>query len=252
MATAAHAQSPPVGQLWYSADVGASLLDAPGYVARSNYVGDGLGAHRVRFAIPGLPPRANLHDFQIDANGDVLFSLDVGVTLGGLYFDPADVIAYAGGVFVKAFNASAAGVPKGVRCDGVARSGNSGALWLSFDRTFKVGNVTIVPADVIAVSGAGFGAKVLDARALGLPAALNIDAIDSINSPTDLLVSFDTGGAIAGIAFADEDLLQLHLADSSWSKRFTLRTISARWAAANLDGLSTSPQSDVIFYNGFN
>ena len=244
------AQLPPISQLQYSADRGANIVGAGQYAARQDYVTDNLvSSSRVRVQIPGLPERTNLRDFQIDRNGDVLFALDIGVTLGSTYFDPADVIKYSGGNFSKAFDAAAAGVPKGVHCDGVARSGASGALLLSFDTTFTAGGITIRPADVIAFSGGSFGAKVLDAKALGLADGLNVDAVDAIGTTTDLLVSFDTGGNVGGVTFTHEDILQLHLANGSWSKRYSLSTFSDRWGAAHLDGLAAT--NDTIFKDGF-
>jgi hypothetical protein len=242
-------QTPPIGELLYSADVGANIVGGGEYAARRDYVADAGGA-RSRVAIPGLPETVDLRDFQRDANGHLLFALDVGTTLGGVYFDPGDVVELAdGGVYSKAFDAAAAGVPKGVHCDGVARDGANGALLLSFDRTFAAAGVTIRPADVVRYAAGAFGAKVLDAAALALDDRLNVDAIDSIGTTTDLLVSFDTGGQAGGVTFADEDVLQFHYAGAGWSLRFALLQSSDRWAAANLDGLATL--GDDLFKNGF-
>lgn len=246
----AMAQSPPIVQLQYSADMGANIVGASRFAARRDYVVDGLVGNRSALSIPGLPDRVDLTDFHIDPNGDVLFCLDVGTSLGGAYFTPADVIRRSAGIFSKFFDAAAAGVPAGVRCDGVARSGIAGSLLLSFDRTFAVAGVTVRPADVIAFAG-GFGAKVIDSSALGIAARLNVDAVDSIGTTSDLLVSFDTGGQVAGVIFADEDILQLRLSDSTWSKRFRVLDFSERWGAANLDGLATAPNADILFNNGF-
>lgn len=245
------AQTPAIVELQYSADIGANLLDASHFVGRSDYVIDNTLGRRARVRIAGLPDTANLRDFQIDSPQVALFSLAPGLAISGTYFDPADVVASNDGVFIKAFDAAAAGVPKGVHCDGVARLGSNGALLVSFDRTFTVGGSTIRPADIIAVNGNAFGPKVLNASALGIPAALNIDAIDAIGTATDLLVSFDTDGLIGGVAFTAADILQIHLADGSWSKRFALRTFSDRWDTANLDGLGTAPVTDFLFDNNF-
>lgn len=250
VAAGASASTLPVVQLMYSADIGANIVGAGQFAARQDYVVDDLIATtRSRVQIPGLPERANLRDFQVDANGDRLFALDIGVTLGGNYFDPADVIRYSGGSFSKAFDAAAAGVPKGVHCDGVARTGRSGALLLSFDRTFTVSGITIRPADVVAIAGGNFGTKVLDAAALGLSPALNVVAVDSAGTSSELLVAFDTGGNAGGVAFTRQDILQLHLADGTWSRRYSLRDFSDRWDAAHPDGLATA--NDTIFENGF-
>lgn len=251
IANAVAAQEPPVTQLQYSADIGANIVGVGRFAGRRDYVIDDTLGTRLRMTIPGLPDRVNLTDFQIDPSNAVLFSLDSGVTLGGSYYRAGDVISFAHGVYTRAFDATAAGVPRDVACDGVARSGTGGALLLSFDRAFTIGAGVVRPADVIAYSAGAFGTKVLDAQALGLPARLNVDAVDALGTTSDLLLSFDTGGAIGGVAFADEDILQLHLATNAWSRRFTPSTWSDRWGAANLDGLAAAPNGDALFKNGF-
>lgn len=249
LAATVSADSLPVLALRYSADTGANIVGAGQYAARQDYVSDDLVGTRTRVPIPGVPERANLADFQIDANGDVLFALDIGVTFGGTYFHPADVIKYSGGGFTKAFDATAAGVPKGVHCDGVARLDANGALLLSFDRTFAANGFTVRPGDVMKVNGGAFAEKKLDAQALGLPASLNIVAIDAMGTHTDLLVAFDTAGMVGGVSFARNDLLQVHLPGGVWTKRYVLGSFSDRWGAAHVDGVATL--NDTIFKDGF-
>jgi hypothetical protein len=244
------AGAPAIAHLQYSADIGANIIGPGVFAARKDYVDDDLVGTRLRTQIAGLPDTAILHDFHIETNGNVLFALDIGATLGGTYYSPADVIRRNASAFSKEFDSVAAGVPAGVHCDGIARLGRSGPLLLSFDTTFTVGGITIRPADVIRFSNGVFGAKALDALALGLPANLNIDAIDMFGTKGYLLVSFDTGGAVGGMTFADEDVLQLRLADGTWSKRYTLLNFSDRWDAANLDGLAAT-NNDSIFDDDF-
>ena len=251
VSTLAVAQTPLVVELQYSADIGSSFIDATTLVRRSDYVIDDTHGRRARVHIAGLPDAANLGDFQIDSSGVALFSLGAGITVSGTYFDPADVVASNAGTWIKAFDAAAAGIPKGVHCDGVGRWNGNGPLLLSFDTTFSLGGITYRPADVIFVNGGSLGSKLIDASALGLAANLNIDAIDAIGTNTDLLVSFDTAGIVGGVGFTADDVLQIHLADASWSKRFALRTFSSRWETANLDGLGTAPVSDFLFANDF-
>ena len=248
-APTASADSLPVLALQYSADTGANIVGAGQYAARQDYVNDDLVGTRTRVQIPGVPERANLADFQIDANGDVLFALDIGLTLGGTYFDAADVIKYSVGTFSKAFDAAVAGVPKGVHCDGVARLDANGSLLLSFDRTFTANGFTVRPADVMKVSGGAFAGKMLDAQALGLPASLNIVAIDAMGTHTDLLVAFDTAGTIGGVSFARNDLLQVHLPSGVWTKRYALSSFSDRWGVAHVDGVAAL--NDTIYRDGF-
>ena len=243
---------PAIAGIGYAADTGANLIDANTFVARRDFVLDALGAGRFRLTIPGLPDTAILRDFHIenDAHGDYLFALDIGVTLSGTYFSPADVIRFNGSDFTKEFDAAAVGIPHGVHCDGVARWGDTGKLLLSFDRTFKVGATTIRPADVIVFSGGSFGKKVLDAQKLGLPVNLNVDAIDTLRTKDYLLVSFDSGGKMGGIEFTSADVMQLHVTTGTWSKPYKMLDFSDRWNYANLDGL-IAVNNDTIFQDDF-
>jgi hypothetical protein len=250
LAPAARAGAPDIAFLRYSADTGANLVDANTFVARRDYVEDDLSGKRSRMQIPGLPDNANLHDFHVEPNGQVLFAVDIGVMLGGTYFAPADVIRFNGSTFSKEFDSAAAGVPTGVHCDGVARWGDTGKLLLSFDRTFSVAGIVIRPADVIAYSAGAFGPKILDAQALDLPANLNVDAVDTARTRDYVLVSFDTGGSINGITFTAADIMQLDRHSWTWSKRFAMRSFSDRWDSANLDGLA-AVNIDTVFQGDF-
>ncbi len=78
---------------------------------------------------------------------------------------------------------------KSVECSGVR-----GVLSFSFDRGFATGDTEAGLADVIAISGVDFSAKVLDAQASLLPARRN-----ERPRPRFWLPSFNTGGAIAGV-----------------------------------------------------
>jgi len=249
-ASSAYAGAPAIAGLNYSADIGANLVDTRTFVARRDYVSDNLSGTRVRKQIAGLPDTLILRDFHVEPNGDVLFCLDGGVLLGDTHFAPADVIRYDGAAFTKEFDSAAAGVAASVHCDGVARWGDTGTLLLSFDRTFAIGGITIRPADVIAFSNGSFGPKVLDAQAIAIPAGLNVDAIDTFRTKRYLLVSFDAGGSIGGVAFTSADIMQLDRVTGVWSKRYAMSVFSDRWQTANLDGLA-AVNVDTIFEDEF-
>ena len=238
--------------LRYSADTGANIVDANTFAARWDFVDDDLVNPRQRRAITWLPETADLRDFHLDPNNDLLLTLDIGMTLGGIYFAPADVIRTKldGSTFAKEFDSVAAGVPGDVHCDGVARWGDSGKLLLSFDKTFTIGGLTLRPADVVVFDGGAFGPKVLDALALGLPDTANVDAVDTFRTKRYVLVSFDSSGSIGGVPFTSADVLQLDRRDGTWSRRYALGTFSDRWDKANLDGLATV-NIDTIFEDDF-
>ena len=256
MPLAAPAAPPVPVQLQYSADVGGNFAGpgVTGYASRRDYVIDTLTGVRVPVRIAGLPERVDLRDFQIDPDGAVLFALDTGAKLGGLYFAAGDVVRFKNGLFLPYFDAVDAGIPEGVRCDGVARAGAlvDSPLLLSFDRGFKLGADTIVPADVLIFVDGEYRGRLLDAKALGLPEQLNVDAIESAGTTTDLLVSFDTGGKVGGVTFADHDVLDLDLVGAGgWTKLCALDEFATRWGPANLDGLAAAPNGDGLFKDGF-
>jgi hypothetical protein len=236
---------PPIGELNFSADISAQFGPGAQFAHDHDYVAD-RGGTLVRLQLPNLPESADLDALHLDSNGDVLFSLDTGVRLGGVYYDRGDAIRYSGGVYTSAFDASAAGVPGGVNLDALSR--RNGRLLVSFDRALTAGT-TYFPGDVIEVDGGALGTRILHAAALGLSPALNVDAIDALGGTSHLLVSFDRGGAIGAVRFADEDVVEFDLGASTWSLRIDMSLASNRWDAADLDALAAG--SDVIFMHGF-
>lgn len=243
---------PAISLLRYSADTGANIVDANTFAARWDFVDDDLVSPRQRRAITWLPETADLHDFHIDPNEDLLFALDIGLTRGGTYFAPADVVrtTFNGATFEKEFDSVAAGVPGDVHCDGVARWGDTGKLLLSFDKTFTIGGLTLRPADVVVFDAGTFGTKVVDAHALGLPDTANVDATDTFRTKRYVLVSFDSGGTVGGVQFTSADVLQLDRRDGTWSKRYALGLFSDRWDTVNLDGLA-AVNIDTVFEEDF-
>jgi len=247
----AYAGAPAIAALDYSADIGANLIDASTFVARKDYVIDDLAGTRIRQQIPGLPDTVILRDFHVEANDDILFALDIGATLGGTYFRPADVIRFDGTLFTREFDSVAAGVQTSAHCSGVARWGDTGKLLLSFDTTFTVAGMTIRPADVVAYSAGAFGPKILDAQVAGVAGDLHVDAIDTFRTKRYLLVSFGSGGTLGGISFTSADVMQFDRASSTWSRRYATATFSDRWDRANLDGVAAL-NVYTIFEDDFN
>jgi hypothetical protein len=186
----------------------------------------------------------------VESNGGVLLSLDGPATLGGTFARGADLVLKSGATFSLAFDAGLAGIPPHVGLDAAARLG--GKLLLSFDVAFQLGPLFIRPADVVEFDGATPVRKVLDASALGLPAQSNVDALHAVTADR-LLVSFDTGGRIAGadLAFSDEDVLAFVPSGPTWSLHCAMLSRSARWGPLDLDALSATVGGDALFNDGF-
>jgi hypothetical protein len=157
---------------------------------------------------------------------------------------PGDVLGWNGASLTRVFDSTAAGIPAGTGCDAVARSGND--LLISFDRALAGGRT---PADVVRWNGATLSLA-FDGSAAGLPAQANVDAI-SAAADGSLWLSLDSGGSVAGITYADEDVLAFQPADGSWTLVRRLATDSVRWRAANLDALSVLFLTEAVYSNGF-
>jgi hypothetical protein len=243
----AHGQ--PLDTLQYSADIPVLLAGSNGALGahHRDYVAE-VDGRLTRYRLPGIPERANLDALHLLPGAVVLFSLDTAARIDGLATRPSDVVVRSNGVYAVLFDGRAAGVPDGVDLDAVGMSG--GDLLVSFDRAFAVDGMLVRPADVVIVRGDAFAGKLLDAAALGLPAAADIDAVD-LPHPGILLVSFADGGRVGGIVHRDDDIMQLELATATWSLRLAPTTRSDRWHAADLDALATSPAAHDIFHDGF-
>lgn len=233
----------PLEQWHLSADIpispnGALLLD--------DVAGLDAGAGLVPLAFHPLPAPADLVALDVGDPQQALLCSDIPVPLStGGASRRGDVLAWDGSRLTRYFNAAAAGIPAAIGCDAVARHGDE--LWISFDTAFTVG-VAISAADVVAWNGATLS-TVFDGSAAGLGPSVDVDAL-SLAADGSLWMSFDGGGTVDGISFADEDVLAFHPVDG-WSLVRRLSTDSERWGPANLDALSVIVIVDALFANGF-
>lgn len=198
-----------------------------------------------------LPGNADLTAFHRLPNSDALFALDITVMLpGGQLCRPGDVIRHDGSTYSLEFDGFANGVPTGARIDALSVDDN-GKLILSFDVTLMLDGDLVADEDLTKFDGAGFD-QVFDASAQGINGALDLDAVHFEPVSQLLLVSFDSGGSVAGIPFADEDLLLFNPINGQWSLAFDGSASDSAWVAANLDAtFAVLSNGDVIFYGGF-
>jgi hypothetical protein len=183
----------------------------------------------------GLPFAADLVAYHLEPNGDQLFALDVGATLTGpLTVERRDVVRWNGASFSLELDGSAEGIPSGVGIDAVARDG--GDLLLSFDVTTSLDGATFADEDVASFDGDTFS-LFFDGSAAGVPAALDVDGAHRVAASQLLLLSFDTGGAIDGVTFDDEDVVSVS-AGLAWAMVYDGSGEHSAWGAADIDALS--------------
>lgn len=181
-----------------------------------------------------LPAGAEVDAYHDEGPGGVLFSLDTAASLpGGVFAGPEEVVRLAGGVFTLVFDGSAEGVPAGVGVDAVTRSG--GNLVLSFDTAVTLDGITFADEDLARFAG-GLFTLALDASAVGIDAALDTDAVDSIGANLWAL-SFDSDGVAGGVSFADEDVVRVDTSSLAFALLFDASAEHAGWRNADLGAL---------------
>jgi len=192
-----------------------------------------------------LPDAADVDAVHGLPNGDVLFSLDTSIMLGGALYRPSDVIRFNGDSWSKEFDGIGAGIPSGVNVDAIAMSGDD--LLLSLDIDVELGSTVYSDADVIAFDGAIFS-TFLDATGVGITGSVDVDALH-VDSQGRVLLSLDGSGELGGILYSDEDVLAW--ASPDWSMAFDGSADDAAWQPVDLDAWSLVFFDDKLFFDGF-
>lgn len=180
-----------------------------------------------------LPNGTELIALGRDVNGDSLLAFDTTVSLaGGIVASPGDVMRFNGSTYTTEFDASAQGIPTGVRTDAVSISSNG--LILSFDTTTSLpGGLVVADEDLVRWS-AGTYSIALDGSTAGVASSLDIDAVQDLGGGA-YAVSFDTAGSLSGTVFADEDLMRWN--GTSWSLEYDASASDSDWLAADLSAV---------------
>ena len=222
----------PLVQIRFSPDITVSLDTA---TVNAEDVGiDNLTGTVTVQSIGAIPPGANLDAYNARPNGDQLLSFDTTVVLpGGLTARPGDVVRYDGAAYFMEFNAASHGIPDGVNVDAVAVYG--GSVLLSFDVAVDLNGLHVDAEDLVLFDGASFS-LFFDGSAAGVAPGLHLDAADYLACDDHLLLSFDGSGAIGGVAFDDEDVLEFDRV-GGWEMAFDGSVQHPGWSAANLDAV---------------
>jgi len=230
--SSAHAQS----VVSVSPDVTIGIGVAGGVMTRDHAVAVDNGAGLVVLENLGaLPEAADVIGYSETTTNAKLLTFDTMVSLaGGVIARPGDVVSWNGAAYSIAFDAEAAGLPRGLEVDAVS-VGYAGGLLLSFATDASLpGDLHVADEDLVRWNGSAFSLA-LDGSAAGMGRALDVDAVHDLG-PTTFLLSFETGGSVGGVTFADEDVLR-H-ANGAWSLERDLSTADADWGVADLDAVS--------------
>ena len=230
----------PLQLVRYSPDITVELGGVT--VTPQNVAVDDLGGNVALGNAGSYPNGTDIIAYDRLGNGDQLLSFDVDTVLpGGLTARPGDVVRSSGGVYSLELDATAAGIPNGVKTDAVRWLG-AGNLLVSFDVTVEFPTFTADDEDIVQIKN-GVPTLFFDGSAHGIPTELDVDAIDRIDSNGDLLISFDGSGTVGGIDFDDEDVLEVNPGTNAWSLAYDGSALHAGWPAADLVALSALPGS---------
>jgi hypothetical protein len=176
-----------------------------------------------------------------------LFSVGHTLSLpGGVTARPRDLVLWDGASYSLAIDGGAVGIPDGAGIDAFALDATTGDFWLSFDTTVDLNGTIVRDADV--VDGITL-ALVFDASAAGVPQGTDVDAVSAVPEPggTQILLSFDVGGSIGGVTYADEDVLRYDPGSDSWTLELDASSVDAAWGAADLDALHLVPEPRFVW-----
>jgi hypothetical protein len=140
-------------------------------------------------------------------------------------------VLWDGAAYSLAIDGDSLGIPNGAAIDAFAYDGTSGDFWLSFDTTLDLSGTVLRDAD--AADGVTL-ALVFDASAAGVPQGTDVDAVSMAPVPGGMhvLLSFDVGGTIGGITFADEDVLRYDPVGDTWALELDASSVDAARGAA--------------------
>lgn len=151
---------------------------------------------------------------------------------------PGDVVPFDGAIYTLAFDASANGVPPGTITDAVSSLG-PGDFLLSFDVTTEIAGITSHDEDLVRFHAGGV-MLFLDGSATRVPDGVDIDAVHCLDRNGHLLISFDGTGAVPGVIFDDEDVLEYEPAAGLWELSYDGSAEHAWWSGADLEAVAAT------------
>lgn len=180
----------------------------------------------------GLPAGVAVDAFHDNLDGTVVLSLDSSATLGGLAVGPADLVVWDPAT-QSASLAGIGAIPAGENVDAVTRDGAD--LLLSFDVAVTLSGTLFADEDLARWDGAGFSLA-FDGSAAGIAPSLDLDGAHRLTNG-HLLVSLDGFGIVAGLPFADEDVLERDPFDDTWEMASDASLAYPGWPPADAQAL---------------
>lgn len=221
----------------FSTDI---TVDLGGIVAADeDVVEDSDEGAPLRVDLGPLPTTAEVGAYETLPEGAALFTFETTTELsGGVFARPHDVVRWSGSDYAIELRGGDHGVPPAARIDAVAQDGAD--LLLSFDVTVDLGDVVAGDEDLVRLERAGGStvwSLVFDGSEAGLSDGADLDGADRKASGV-LVLSFDVSGALGGLVFHDEDLLDFDAETGAWSLRLEGESRFPALAAADVDAVA--------------
>jgi hypothetical protein len=214
----------PLSQLRFSSDITVNL----GPTLSPNQVGiDMLNGTVTVLPFAAIADGARVVGYHLRPSTVQLLALDTTVALpatggGTITATPRDVVAFDGTNYSIFFSGAANAIPDGVDIDSLSMIMDTD-LVLSFDTTVALtgtsGTITAKPADLVRFNGAAF-TILFDSAAAGVPDGMNVDGGHYLNSNGHLLMSFDTSGALGGVNFDRDAVLEFTPISATWEMAY--------------------------------
>lgn len=152
----------------------------------------------------GIPDGVNIDAFGF-FEGDILFSVDIPISLNEVTYTERDVILYDGTNFSKLLDGPAIGIPEGARIDATTVL-SDGTLILSLDIPVSLGGIDFKANDLIIYDGSSFDAY-FSGSDNGIPYAANLDGV-WVSPSGDILLSLDIPCSLDGLEVKDKDIIK--------------------------------------------
>jgi hypothetical protein len=220
----------------------ATLELGSAIVTPGDVVDDATAPSPLPLDLGPLPQGADLIAYSTGSAGKPLFVLAQATTLpGSIQAGPRIVIARESGAYAVEADFTSL-VPAGVSIDALGTLANGTSVGVSFDVPVVLLGTFVDDADVVDL---GTLAIAFDASGAGIPAGVDLDAFSEAPEGGDLIVSFDVGGSIGGITYADEDLLRVSYPGPTWSMEVDASTLDSAWERVDLDAVQFLPEPSV-------
>jgi hypothetical protein len=232
--------SPPSLVFAWGASPDVTIELAGGLVRPSEVVDDGGAPSPLPVDLGPLPAGSDVIAYATDSGGAAFFVLAQATTLpGAIQAGPRVIIRWDSGVYSVELDLGASGLSAGVAVDALGILDSVSSVGISFDEPTVVLGAYVDDADVLDL----FTLNVIfDASAAGVAAGADLDALSEAPGSGDLIVSFDVGGTVGGVTYADEDLLRVSLPGPTFSMEVDASAVDASWGRADVDAVQFVPE----------